>query len=120
MLCSYLLFRFLSNYFSKSRQRIWFVANFLAVFFMITFTMLSPAIAVDDCISGVTLHHSWKQKFPFDLVYPISSSQSTPLGTTCPKWTMFGTEREICTPMQLTKILKNIFLLNISLKLLFF
>ena len=81
---------------------------------------MSPVAADEDCISPSNIPDSWKNHFPFDMVYPQSTLPTTALsGSTCPTYRFFGEDRELCTPMQLTKVLKNAFVLRMGIKAVF-
>lgn len=56
-----------------------------------------------------------KAKFPFDLIYPINP-QDLDVDTQCLATSLWGTEREMCAPMQVAKIAKDIFLLKVVLQ----
>ncbi len=74
-----------------------------------------PVLAQADCITN-NVPANWKEHFPFDLVYPTSALPTTTLTTQCPTWEMFGKTREMCAPMQLTKILKNAFVIKVGIQ----
>lgn len=66
-----------------------------------------------------TIPDDWKEKFPFDLIYPTNADEQNidpKIDEECPKITMFGEERQICTVMMLTQTAKNIFLLKIAIQ----
>ncbi len=96
-----------------------FFKKYRVIIFSVLLSTLFTATPVlsqaADCITP-TIPNSWKDHFPFDLVYPISTLPTTNLSTQCPTWELFGTTREMCAPMQLTKILKNAFVVKVGIQ----
>lgn len=65
-----------------------------------------------DC--PLPIPDSWKQHFPFDLVYPIGQLKDAE--TKCPELVFFGTKREVCSILTVTKVAKNCFLLKVVIQ----
>jgi hypothetical protein len=70
-----------------------------------------------DSTGGFTVPDAWKSKFPFDLVYPISSPHSD-LSSKCPKITLWGIDYELCSAMMLTQIAKTVFIVKLGINFL--
>jgi hypothetical protein len=56
-----------------------------------------------------------KLKFPLDLIYPINP-KDLDIDSKCMKTELWGIKRDMCSPMQVAKIAKNVFLLKITLQ----
>jgi hypothetical protein len=56
-----------------------------------------------------------KLKFPLDLIYPINP-KDLDIDSKCLKTELWGIKRDMCAPMQIAKIAKNVFLLKITLQ----
>ena len=84
------------------------------LYFLITFfTLIQPASAQSlDC--SLSIPDSWKNHFPFDLIYPIGDMK--PAATECPQLVFFGTPREVCSVLTITKVAKACFLLKIVIQ----
>jgi hypothetical protein len=59
-----------------------------------------------------------KLKFPLDLIYPINP-KDLDIDSKCLKTELWGIKRDMCAPMQIAKIAKNVFLLKVTLQSLF-
>jgi hypothetical protein len=56
-----------------------------------------------------------KLKFPLDLIFPINP-KDLDVDTKCLKTELWGMKRDMCAPMQIAKIAKNVFLLKVTLQ----
>jgi hypothetical protein len=56
-----------------------------------------------------------KLKFPLDLIYPINP-KDLDIDSKCLKTELWGIKRDMCAPMQIAKIAKNVFLLKVTLQ----
>lgn len=56
-----------------------------------------------------------KLRFPFDLVYPVNP-QDLNVDSQCLQTSLWGIERNLCAPMQIASIAKNIFLFSYVFK----
>jgi hypothetical protein len=56
-----------------------------------------------------------KLKFPLDLIYPINP-RDLDIDSRCLRTSLWGIERNMCAPMQIAGIAKNVFLLKITLQ----
>ncbi len=56
-----------------------------------------------------------KLKFPLDLIYPINP-KDLDVDSKCLKTELWGIKRDMCAPMQIAKIAKNVFLLKVTLQ----
>jgi hypothetical protein len=85
--------------------------------------LLSPVpvlASVPDCNNIFPSGDSpsdWRQRFPFDLVYPVGSAYTN--SNTCPKVNFWGKDREICSVGTVTKIVKNAVLFKVVINSLF-
>lgn len=86
----------------------------LPILLSVLLQLFSPALATatSDCISPVQIPASWKSKFPFDLVYPVSTLNPS-IDTECPVVNLWGVDRPMCAPSTLAKLAKNAFLLKV-------
>lgn len=56
-----------------------------------------------------------KTRFPFDLVYPVNP-QDLSIDSECLSTSLWGIQRDLCAPMQIAGIAKNVFLFSYVLK----
>lgn len=82
---------------------------------IITIVSCAPAWADSTCT--VEVASSWKDHFPFDLIYPIGK-EYVPTGK-CPTINFWGLDREVCSIPQLTAIIKIPILARLAIKGLF-
>ncbi len=88
----------------------------LALFFF-------PLPALADGVScpaqpadGGFIQESWKSKFPFDLVYPVSLPDTDIDDTSkCPKFTFFESDFEMCSIPQIALLVKGIFVVKLTI-----
>lgn len=90
--------------------------HFILFIFLIFNIILNSSVAqaVVDCNNISNIPESWKNHFPFDLVYPVGLPVSP--ASSCPIINFWGQDREVCSIKQLTAILKNIFLLKVAIQ----
>ena len=69
--------------------------------------------AESNDILGLPL--AMKLKFPLDLIYPINP-KDLDIDSKCLKTELWGIKRNMCAPMQIAKIAKNVFLLKVTLQ----
>ena len=69
--------------------------------------------------STFIIKEEWKNHFPFDLVYP-PSQPDTDIDdiTKCPKFIIFGVEKEVCSIPMVASVIKSIFLFKMGIKFL--
>ncbi len=72
-----------------------------------------PPTAGSNDILGLPL--AMKLKFPLDLIFPINP-KDLDVDTKCLKTELWGIKRDMCAPMQIAKIAKNVFLSKITLQ----
>ena len=72
-----------------------------------------PPTAGSNDILGLPL--AMKLKFPLDLIFPINP-KDLDVDTKCLKTELWGIKRDMCAPMQIAKIAKNVFLLKVTLQ----
>jgi hypothetical protein len=70
-------------------------------------------VDVKNDIMGLPL--AMKLKFPLDLIYPINPKDLS-IDSKCLKTELWGIKRDMCTPMQIAKVAKNVFLLKVTLQ----
>jgi len=63
---------------------------------------------------GFIIPDSWKNKFPFDLVYPVGNPHSD-LSSKCPTFTLWGDEYQLCGLMTITQIAKTAFVVKLGI-----
>jgi hypothetical protein len=87
--------------------------RFVLLVCVVAFTVFSslPALA-EGC--SLVIPNSWKEHFPFDLVYPVGSAYQSPSG--CPTIDFWGEKQPVCAIPQFTAVIKNIVLANIAIK----
>lgn len=56
-----------------------------------------------------------KLRFPLDLIYPINP-MDLPIDDECLQTSLWGIQRDLCAPMQVAKVAKNIFLFSYILR----
>lgn len=100
---------------SRLRFWVWFLSVFLS--FFLQFFLSPPPVAAQldpNCIGSLELKDSWKNHFPFDLIYPINSNPATAdPGEECPTVVLWDIEYKLCTPSMLIGIVKNAFLIKL-------
>ncbi|MHC5855218.1 hypothetical protein [Nostoc sp.] len=57
---------------------------------------------------------SWKDHFPFDLVYPIGTVYQA--SDACPTIDFWGVNRKVCAVPQMTAVLKNLILARVAVR----
>ena len=67
----------------------------------------------ENDILGLPL--AMKLKFPLDLIYPINP-RDLDIDSRCLRTSLWGVERDMCAPMQIAQIAKNVFLLKVTLQ----
>lgn len=89
-----------------------FISFYLSVFLSVFISLSHPLVVLATEACGLTVPETWKQHFPFDLIYPINSFD-TNIDTTCPTFSFWGHEREMCSIPMISAVAKNAFLLKV-------
>lgn len=95
---------------------------FIGIYAALHFIFASfPTLAIQPCNEifpdNDDVSASWRDRFPFDLVYPVGSQFNNP--NVCPKIDFWGKQREVCSVGTITKIVKNAVLFKIAIQGLF-
>lgn len=111
----------------KFKFNIWFISVFFSIFFNLSAPIVAQVAGDYNFSCSITssnpnqpssqtfeVPEAWKSKFPFDLIYPISSLPSTN-ASTCTTVTLWGVTRDLCAVSQILSIAKIAFMLKFVL-----